>query len=124
MTQAKREKIESIEEAILKLQNQKKEIIQQEKEKNEKARTRRISKRGAIIESILPESVEFSDEDMKVLLESLLSSGFARNKINELQGKKTAPVKAAPTKTEPVILDDSDEDDIYDDAVGDIGALT
>ena len=100
MSKSKLEKAERLEEEIQRLKNEKKIVLQQHREQERKARTHRICKRGALLESILPESVDLTDEQLKILLEKTLQSNFARNRIEEMQSPKKSPAVAPPEKTE------------------------
>ena len=100
-------KLENLSEQMQKLAEQKRFAEQDYKDYIHKTRLRRISKRGAMIESILPETVEFTDAQMKTLLEMTLLSGYARKRIDEMMSGKPVPeapvtVKNAPS--EPVIV--------------------
>jgi len=113
MVNAKLKKLNKIEEKIQDLQNEKKAVKQEYNEAVRKARNHRIFKRGGMIESILPESKDFTDEQIKSLLEQVLTSGYAVKRIVEITGNETEPEKPAPAKpvTVEVIEDDSDEDE-------------
>ena len=113
MVNAKLKKLNKIEEKIQDLQNEKKAVRQEYNEAVRKARNHRIFKRGGMIESILPESKDFTDEQIKSLLEQVLTSGYAVKRIVEITGNETEPEKPAPAKpvTIEVIEDDPDEDE-------------
>ena len=110
MNNKKLAKIESLDEQMQKIAKQKKQLIQEYKEQENKAKMRRITKRGAFFESILPETVSLTDVQVKTLLEMVLLSDFASNRIKEMQSGAFPPAKPASAKTVPV-GDDSDEDD-------------
>jgi len=109
MSKSKLEKAERLEEEIQRLKNEKKIVLQQHREQERKARAHRICKRGALLESILPESVDLTDEQLKILLEKTLQSNFARNRIEEMQSPKKPSAAALPAKTEFV----GTGDDVY-----------
>jgi len=113
MANAKLKRIEGIKEKIQQLENLQKEILQEYKEDLKKERTHRICKRGGMVEKFMPESVEFTDDQMKWLLEILLTSGFAKKKIEEMKGKKDIPSKVEPAKIVTVETSDSDEDEDF-----------
>jgi len=97
MSILKLEKAAKLEEEIRQLTNQRKMVLQQHKEDERKKRTHRICKRGAMIESILPESKDFSDDQIKTLLEQVLTSGFAVKRIAEIMSPEETPeVSATP----------------------------
>ena len=116
MFEAKLRKLEKLDEKILGLQNEKKQVRQEYNEAVKKARNHRIFKRGGMIESILPESKDFTDEQMKTLLEQVLTSGFAVKRVAEITGKESEPERTAsaipaPVKTVPAITADTDMDE-------------
>lgn len=73
MAKTKLEKIASIEEQILQLENQKKLLLQKHKEEERKARTKRLIERGAILESLISGADEMSNEQVKNILAAALS---------------------------------------------------
>ena len=54
-------------------------------EKERKERTHRLIERGAILESLIENSLDFSNEEIKVLLEKILSSETARWQIEQMR---------------------------------------
>ena len=116
MGSAKLKRLEKIEETIESLQNERKILKQEYNAELKRARNHRICKRGGFIEKVLPELKEFSDEQFKDLLETLLTSGFAQKRVAEIKGKdkepeKPAPVTQTPVKPAPVTVADTDEDE-------------
>jgi len=101
MKHPKLTKLENLSEQIQKLAEQKRIAEQDYKEYVQKTRLRRISKRGAMIESILPETVEFTDTQLKKLLEMTLLSGYARKRIEEMMSGKPLTEEPAAVKTVP-----------------------
>lgn len=73
MTKTKLEKIASIEEQILQLENQRKLLMQKQKEDDRKARTKRLIERGAILESLIFDSDKMSNEQVRDILAAALS---------------------------------------------------
>ena len=69
------EKITEAEAEIVKLQNQKKRLIQEYKEQERKDRTRRLIERGAIAESLIDGAEMLTNEQFKSILESALNAG-------------------------------------------------
>ena len=64
-----KEKIDNIEERLRQLKNQEKKILKQDIVKRRKERTHRLITRGAILESLIENAEELTDEEMKILLE-------------------------------------------------------
>ena len=64
-----KDKIDDIEERLRQLKNQEKKILKQDIEKRRKERTHRLITRGAILESLIENAEELTDEEIKILLE-------------------------------------------------------
>ena len=65
------EKIESVQEKIRQLKNRQKVLLKKKSDAERKARTRRLIERGAILESIFPEAIPMTNEQVKAFLEKL-----------------------------------------------------
>jgi len=94
MAKTRSEKITSIETEIQQLENQRKRLIQQEKEQERKDRTRRLCKRAGLLESLLPDTIPLTDEQFKSFLEKTLMTDFTRRALGNLTAQATAT--AAP----------------------------
>jgi len=77
--------IESIQEEIRQLENQKRKLLQQQKEQERKARTKRLIERGAILESLIDGVETLSNEQIKSLLAVALNSESAVKMQKELR---------------------------------------
>ena len=64
-----KDKIDDTEERLRQLKNQEKKILKQDIAKRRKERTHRLITRGAILESLIENSEELTDEEIKILLE-------------------------------------------------------
>ncbi|KKC20151.1 Protein of uncharacterised function (DUF3847) [Streptococcus sp. NCTC 11567] len=64
-----KDKIGDTEERLRQLKNQEKKILKQDIIKRRKERTHRIITRGAILESLIANAEELTDEEIKILLE-------------------------------------------------------
>ena len=64
-----KDKIDYTEERLRQLKNQEKKILNQDIVKRRKERTHRLITRGAILESLIENSEELTDEEIKILLE-------------------------------------------------------
>lgn len=64
-----KEKINDTEERLRQLKNQEKKILKQDIVKRRKERTHRLVTRGAILESLIENAEELTDEEIKILLE-------------------------------------------------------
>ena len=123
MSKTRTEKIASYGEQIKQLENQRKQLIQKEKEQERKDRTKRLCRRMGLFESLLPETISLTDEHFKTFLEKAVISDYARKILAGLtaQGNTAAaPIRtsaaaqsaatpaANPAKTEQD--EDTDED--------------
>ena len=64
-----KEKINDTEERLRQLKNQEKKILKQDITKRRKERIHRLITRGAILESLIENAEELTDEEIKILLE-------------------------------------------------------
>ena len=64
-----KDKIDDTEERLRQLKNQEKKILKQDIEKRRKERTYRLITRGAILESLIENAEELTNEEIKILLE-------------------------------------------------------
>ena len=64
-----KDKIDDTEQRLRQLKNQEKKILKQDIEKRRKERTHRLITRGAILESLIENAEEITDEEIKILLE-------------------------------------------------------
>ena len=64
-----KDKINDTEERLRQLRNQEKKILKQDIIKRRKERTHRLITRGAILESLIENAEELTDEEIKILLE-------------------------------------------------------
>ena len=69
-----KEKINDTEERLRQLKNQEKKILKQDIVKRRKERTHRLITRGAILESLIENAEELTDEEIKILLEEAINT--------------------------------------------------
>ena len=69
-----KDKINDTEERLRQLKNQEKKILKQYIEKRRKERTHRLITRGAILESLIENAEELTDEEIKILLEEAIKT--------------------------------------------------
>ncbi len=69
-----KDKIDYTEERLRQLKNQEKKILKQDIEKRRKERTHRLITRGAILESLIENAEELTDEEIKILLEEAIET--------------------------------------------------
>ena len=64
-----KDKIDDTEERLRQLKNQEQKTLKQDIVKKRKERTHRLITRGAILESLIENAAELTDEEIKILLE-------------------------------------------------------
>lgn len=79
------EQIAKAEEQIKQLNNKKKRLISEQKQAERKKRTKRLIERGAILESVLGNTEDFSNEQIQSLLIEIFSSESVRAKVEYLR---------------------------------------
>ena len=79
------EQIAKAEEQIKQLNNKKKRLISEQKRAERKKRTKRLIERGAILESVLGNTEDFSNEQIQSLLIEIFSSESVRAKVEYLR---------------------------------------
>ena len=79
------DQIGKINEQIKQLQNKKKTLLAKESEERRKKRTKRLIERGAILESVIGNAEDFSNEQLQALLIEIFSSEFAKGKIKNFR---------------------------------------
>jgi len=88
------EKIESVQEQIKQLENQKRRLIQAQKEHERKTRTKRLIERGALLESLIPDASTLSNDQIKTILVRAFRTDNARQNIasrNVVQPESASP---------------------------------
>ena len=79
------EQIAKAEEQIRQLNNKKKRLISEQKQAERKKRTKRLIERGAILESVIGNADDFSNEQLQTLLIEIFSSESVRAKVEYLR---------------------------------------
>lgn len=69
-----KDKIVDTEERLRQLKNQEQKILKQDIVKIRKERTHRLITRGAILESLIANAEELTDEEIKILLEEAIET--------------------------------------------------
>ena len=72
-----KEQIEKTEIQLKQFENQKQNIITRNRNEEQKARTRRLIQRGAILENINPLIIGLSNEELKIYLTEVLGTAYA-----------------------------------------------
>jgi len=84
MAKTRLEKIASYEERIAQLENQKKLEQQRLKKEERKIRDRRLYKRAALFESLLPETISLTEEQFNTLLLRTVANNFGRDRLAQI----------------------------------------
>lgn len=82
------EQIAKAEEEIRQLQNKKKKLLNQKRGEERKIRTHRLVERGAILESLLEQPEQYTNEQIKGLLETALQTPQAQEFLRQTQKPK------------------------------------
>ncbi len=82
------EQIAKAEEEIRQLQNRKKKLLNQKKAEERKIRTHRLVERGAILESLLEQPEQYTNEQIKGLLETALRTTKAQEFLRRTEKTK------------------------------------
>ncbi len=93
MPRSTTEKIASVQEQIRQLENQKKRLLQEQKEQERKARTKRLIERGAMLESMIADAPALTNEQIKAFLEKTVKTDYAHRALANLNASNSA---AAP----------------------------
>ena len=81
------ERIAGLDEQIAQLENRRKELMQKNRERERKARTRRLIERGAIVESVIGGADELTGEQFKAFIERVTNTDQARRALEEAKRK-------------------------------------
>ena len=82
------EQIAKAEEEIRQLQNRKRKLLNQKKAEERKIRTHRLVERGAILESLLEQPEQYTNEQIKGLLETVLRTTQAQEFLRRTEKPK------------------------------------
>ena len=91
------QQIENAREEIRQRENKVKKLLQQQKDEDRKARTKRLIERGAILESLIDDAVILNNEQIKMLLQAVLSTAVARDKLTKFSTNNTAEIEKKAT---------------------------
>ena len=81
-----KDKIDDTEERLRQLKNQEKKILKQDIIKRRKERTHRLITRGAILESLIKNAEELTDEEIKILLEEATKTKEFQETLKIIRG--------------------------------------
>jgi hypothetical protein len=97
------EKITGIEEQIAQLENRRRELMQKNKERERKARTKRLIERGAIVESVIGGVDELSGDGFKAFIERVMNTAEARRALEEAKRQDGGKPTPKPPNPKPEV---------------------
>jgi hypothetical protein len=85
--------IEKAQAEIQQKERRVKELVAKQKAEAKKARNHRLCKRHGLLESLLPEIIEITDEQYKTFLERAVTNNYGRDILAKIiaQGAKSTP---------------------------------
>ena len=91
------ERIDTLQEKIQQLENEKKRLLNVQKEAERKARTKRLCQRAGLLESLLPDTISLTNEQFKIFLEKTVASDYAHKILDGIikQGGEPAATKTS-----------------------------
>lgn len=90
MAKTKAEKIADIEMQMTQLENQRKKLIQEQKQQERADRKKRLCKHMGLFESLLPETIQLTDEQFKTFLEQTVATEHGHRLLVELTAQNAA----------------------------------
>ena len=113
MAKSKMEKIAGIEEEIKRLENMRRRLVQAQKEQERKDRTKRLCRRMGLFESLLPGTIQLTEEQFKTFLEKTAAAEHGRRLLDEMTAQNAAAPTAKITHTTQESRRDGDADGGY-----------
>jgi hypothetical protein len=84
MAKTKTEKIEGITEQIRKLEEQKKQLIQNQKVEERRKRTHRLCKRHGLLENFMPDLEFITHEQFEVFIKTGIDTKYGRKRLADI----------------------------------------
>lgn len=81
------DEIQATQTKIEQLTHRQDRLVSKLKVEERKKRTRRLIERGAILESVIGNATDFTNEQIQALLIEIFSSEFARSAVEKLRGQ-------------------------------------
>jgi hypothetical protein len=81
------EKIAEKNDKILKLQNEKKQIIQREKAKERRQRTSRLCRRHGLLEKFMPDLITITDAQFEAFVRTGINTSYENKRLGEIMDK-------------------------------------
>ena len=94
-------KLDTINAKIAQLENQRKQEIQKQKQAERKARTKHLCSRMGHIESVLPDTINLTDEQFQVFIKRTLQNDHARKMLCQTQALASGENTAKSPQNEP-----------------------
>jgi len=73
--------------------------LHEAKEEERKQRTHRLCKRGGLLESLLPDTINLDDDQFRNFLEMTILTNYARDRFDDAQDGKLSHHSAAQAKS-------------------------
>ena len=99
MARTKLERAEELEAKIRKMENERKELLQKHKEDERKSRTHRLCKRGGLLESIFPDTLNLTDDQFKNFLEMTMLTEYTRSRCADARSGKLSHHSSTQAKS-------------------------
>ena len=99
MARTKLERAEELEAKIRKMENERKELLQKHKEEERKSRTHRLCKRGGLLESIFPDTLNLTDDQFKNFLEMTMLTEYTRSRYADARSGKLSHHSSTQAKS-------------------------
>ena len=103
MTKTRLEKVSGIDEQIAKLKNQRKLEMQKHNAEERKIRDRRLYRRAGLFESLLPETINLTDEQFNTFLRRTVANNFGRDRLAQIIAEGETTDAPAPAETQKPI---------------------
>ena len=84
MSRTNIERIATIKEQIAQLENQRKQLLQKEKESERKARTKRFCSRHGLLEKYMPDLITLTDEQFETFIKRGVATKYGRSVLTEI----------------------------------------
>ena len=98
MAKTKKEQAEELAQKIEEMTNRRKLILQKAKEEEKNNRTHRLCTRAGLLESLLPETTDLTDDQFKNFLEMTMLTDYTRSRIADARAGKLSHHSAAQVK--------------------------
>ena len=93
------ERIAAEQEKKVQSENKIKKLLQEQKASERTARNSRLFKRAGLLESLLPETIELTDEQFEAFLKMTTANDYGRGKLEDIKSKSNAEPKLEPPQS-------------------------